>query len=620
MSATASGGGSATAPAAGMKGWLVILLAGCGLLLVAIGLIDPTYPERAYSDPLGFVDMPFAMLASAGSAVRLVIELLWIASAVLTAGIAVTIARAGFGTSAHGALALTTAATAFSIGYFLFFAAGNPNGLYDALLPTGAPRLLGDAIASGVFAAALLAWLRFCALFPGSLQEVDLRRYATSEDKAGGLAPLRRPHSWWKRANRARKGDVSLAVRMVRALQHEYSPSVAFLVGAALAVGLVLLWPTDPMLARFSVFANAMWATFIGGYLLLRVQLFAGDEDARWRLAWIFGGMLTACWVLVLCGVVAFALAPLLGEVGYWAYLLGIFVVGPVLGVLSVIGGVTVAVFYMGAVDGSLVLRRTTVYGVLGVLITTLFVALEGALSTYIVGRVGLPESVSTIAAGSGIAMAFGSLRNRAEIITNRGVDRLLGVRSITEGRSMHAAILISDLAGYTALSRESPSDALTLAAVLHTTARRNVEHAGGRLVKTMGDAILAVFADAADAVHCASVLHERFATAVTALDLRDARLRSGIHSGSVVVDRRGDVFGDVVNITSRLQSAADPGSIFVSVAAMPPLELPTGWRSESLPPLTLRGVEGATAAIRLVQAESWSSPGGLDRSTQHSG
>jgi len=127
------------------------------------------------------------------------------------------------------------------------------------------------------------------------------------------------------------------------------------------------------------------------------------------------------------------------------------------------------------------------------------------------------------------------------------------------------AAIMLTDVVGYTALTQTD--EALTLALLEeHTALLRPLfaEH-GGREVKSTGDGFLVEFPSALQAVRCAveiqRALYER--NAAVPLD-RAIHLRIGIHLGDVV-HRGGDIFGDGVNITARIEPLAEPGGICLS-------------------------------------------------------
>jgi adenylate cyclase len=89
-----------------------------------------------------------------------------------------------------------------------------------------------------------------------------------------------------------------------------------------------------------------------------------------------------------------------------------------------------------------------------------------------------------------------------------------------------------------------------------------------GRIANTAGDSVLAEFASAVDAVQCAVEAQGALAEAnAGASPDRHINFRIGVHVGDVMV-RGGDLFGDGVNITARLQTLAAPGGVSVSGAA----------------------------------------------------
>jgi class 3 adenylate cyclase/multidrug efflux pump subunit AcrA (membrane-fusion protein) len=127
------------------------------------------------------------------------------------------------------------------------------------------------------------------------------------------------------------------------------------------------------------------------------------------------------------------------------------------------------------------------------------------------------------------------------------------------------AAILAADVAGYSRLVAEDEEDALRRLGDHAAVFRGHVSAHGGRVFNTAGDAILAEFPSAVDALRAAIAIQE-------ALRLRNAdyaparrvEFRMGITIGDVV-ERDGDLLGDGVNIAARLEGLAEPGGICVS-------------------------------------------------------
>jgi len=128
------------------------------------------------------------------------------------------------------------------------------------------------------------------------------------------------------------------------------------------------------------------------------------------------------------------------------------------------------------------------------------------------------------------------------------------------------AAILAADVAGYSRMMQADEAGTLTaLKSRRSDILQPLVSKHYGRLVKVMGDGVLVEFASAVNAVACSVELQEAMDNANASLaEDRRIILRIGLNLGDVMVEG-SDIYGDGVNIASRLEALADPGSVFVS-------------------------------------------------------
>jgi len=120
------------------------------------------------------------------------------------------------------------------------------------------------------------------------------------------------------------------------------------------------------------------------------------------------------------------------------------------------------------------------------------------------------------------------------------------------------AAIMFADIVGYTAMMQEDEELAFELRSKLKDKLEDEVRNHGGRILEFKGDGALCSFNSAIEGVRAALGLQLAMQTAPF------VPLRVGMHTGDVVVENDA-IYGDGVNIASRMESFAVPGSIFIS-------------------------------------------------------
>src|ERR1700686_5105962 len=147
------------------------------------------------------------------------------------------------------------------------------------------------------------------------------------------------------------------------------------------------------------------------------------------------------------------------------------------------------------------------------------------------------------------------------------------------------AAIMFTDIVGYTALMGEDEQKAFEVLRKNRQLQQPIVKQFNGTWIKELGDGVLASFQTVTDAVACANKIQQACS------DIHDLKLRIGIHLGEVVFEDN-DVFGDGVNIASRLQALAPIGGIYISEAVFRNIENKKGMETEFVKEEILKNVK----------------------------
>ncbi len=155
------------------------------------------------------------------------------------------------------------------------------------------------------------------------------------------------------------------------------------------------------------------------------------------------------------------------------------------------------------------------------------------------------------------------------------------------------AAIMFTDIVGYTALMGNNEQRAFELLRKNREIQKPIVEEFGGQWIKELGDGVMASFPTVSDAVYAAIKIQQ------VCLVSNEFLLRIGIHQGEVVFEN-GDVFGDAVNIASRLQALAPPAGIFVSESVHRNISNKNDIRSEFIRIENLRNVKDPVPVYKI--------------------
>ena len=131
------------------------------------------------------------------------------------------------------------------------------------------------------------------------------------------------------------------------------------------------------------------------------------------------------------------------------------------------------------------------------------------------------------------------------------------------------AAILAADVVGFSRLMGEDEARTLDrLKSLRNELVQPKISGHRGRVVKLMGDGLLAEFPSIVEAVNCAVAIQKSMAEREFDLpDQQRIKLRIGVNLGDIIVEG-SDIYGDGVNISARLEQLAEPGGICLSGAA----------------------------------------------------
>lgn len=163
------------------------------------------------------------------------------------------------------------------------------------------------------------------------------------------------------------------------------------------------------------------------------------------------------------------------------------------------------------------------------------------------------------------------------------------------KGTRRLATIMFADIAGYTALMQRDEQSALRYLQQFRQTLEAQVPAHGGQIVQFYGDGCVVTFQSSVDAVTCARIMQESF--------LEEPRLpvRIGLHTGDVMF-RSGNVYGDAVNVTARVESMGIPGSVLLSSSVYNHIKNKPEFKLQALGRFAFKNVEKDMTVYALAQ------------------
>jgi adenylate cyclase len=178
---------------------------------------------------------------------------------------------------------------------------------------------------------------------------------------------------------------------------------------------------------------------------------------------------------------------------------------------------------------------------------------------------------------------------------------RSVGGLSLAKTERRLAAIMLADIAGYSALMERDESRTFSrLQSLREEVINPKIAEFGGRVIKTTGDGFLAEFPSATAALGCAiTVQRVNFAQEANKDEAERFHLRIGINLGDIIIDG-DDVSGDGVNIAARLEPLAPLDGICVSGAVRDQVREDLGVVLEDLGDQQVKNISRPIRAYRI--------------------
>jgi class 3 adenylate cyclase/TolB-like protein/Tfp pilus assembly protein PilF len=154
----------------------------------------------------------------------------------------------------------------------------------------------------------------------------------------------------------------------------------------------------------------------------------------------------------------------------------------------------------------------------------------------------------------------------------------------MTQSRQL-AAIMFTDISGFTSLMGNDEQKAHDILKKNRALQKPVIEQFNGTWIKELGDGVLASFSTVSDALNAACKIQEQCIAA------KDFQLCIGIHQGEIVLED-GDIYGDAVNVASRIQSLGVPGSVLFSKKVKDEIRNKAEFQTVSLGSFEFKNVE----------------------------
>ncbi|MBU2939678.1 tetratricopeptide repeat protein [Lacinutrix sp. C3R15] len=171
---------------------------------------------------------------------------------------------------------------------------------------------------------------------------------------------------------------------------------------------------------------------------------------------------------------------------------------------------------------------------------------------------------------------------------------------TLTKKRQL-ACIMFTDIVGYTSLMSKDEGIALKTLDENRIIHRSIIKKYDGEWIKELGDGILAIFSTATDAVSAASEIH------IATKNNPNLNIRIGLHLSEIIYEN-GDIFGDGVNIASRVEPTAPSGGTHITHAVQSNLYNKKGIETKFIGAFKLKNVKEDIKIYQVVVTDAFES------------
>lgn len=170
-------------------------------------------------------------------------------------------------------------------------------------------------------------------------------------------------------------------------------------------------------------------------------------------------------------------------------------------------------------------------------------------------------------------------------------------IQSQIESEHKLAAIMFTDIVGYTKMMGRDEEKGLALVRKNREIHKPLIAKFHGTWIKEMGDGVLAQFDSAYNAARCAIEIQKKAKSEL------NGKLRIGLHIGEIIIENK-DIFGDGVNVASRIESVTEPGGVFITDAFFNALKNRTDIQTKYLGEVLLKNVDEPVKIYCIVEKD----------------